>query len=1078
MTTFSTSISGVVPLSNIYETPNVVHQTPPPSSWVDMLFPQIHTGSDSESDGEYSDGDDDDNDTPEPVYDDIPGYGAPIEGMKGKKKKKRKGKSRTGKDDAKRLFKKVLNGIKKGIDIFTKVSYFLPGKVDKGLTKLTTKATDSIYNVSDKKPGVSTKKNVRIIEQRLRREFNVEKVITAAEEVFQKITNKLNTANNEEAFKTKQLLKDDFQSFIYKIRNMNIATINGEDAYKNLLLSIRSIEKKLKELYEKANAKDMILDQNDVFKELGSVLNPKKFLKYLKDETCIETNKRVQIVEDFVKVVEKFNKKVYRHLKKYQQIGAEPYVNDYKKLTAAITKIYYVNPLKFKSKLNEIKKMYNRIKQNSSYYVFDSEIKELTKVAEEFRFEKNAKTLEIPPDNSKLEADKRNDASVLKKVVYMLMAVPFLIIATYNWYYLIVYRDTDQFADAPPSPDGKEPRAVNDRTQIKWDFSALGPIADIVDHLFGSLIFPTRLLNRILLEHKSPVIPGFFTDKYPLISRACVLGLFAFLIYGMFFKVSLKELIKSDSKCKPKQNNLVVKLFMGLIIFYYVFRMLFIFFGGSHTGGFMSTLADNMAVRPLNFGFKPFLSRPILAIILFILLMVGLFFIAMLSVNMSIMIVMMYLVLHSLFGFYMYLPTTGSGGRGLFKDIFMGFSYYRDTWSKLSNIFDGERKEWKDLEKCEDSTPFGRFMIYVMGRIFTWFWFVIMLTGIIFTLVKTRLNEMKVFTSIMIAILGGIFMYISWKWEDIMNAIFGKKETESTTTDEATTSAETNTSDPPQPNTTTPSQMIPPNTNPLNDLLGSIGSPEKLISEFTNEIENNPDISPKLKQMGNTLMEQVKTGNLSGALETFNTLKDSVPPGLIPPELTDKLSSVQSMTDMLKSVNSIGAPSSAAPSSGAESSGSESSGAESSAAESLGVPNSTSGLLGSIKEKIPSIAPIIDTLSKTVPPKILEQFLGTIPSNKVEAVIKTIPSAQINELLQKIPVKKITKVLNVIPSDLLSSVVNILPLDEISQIINSNPKNIQQELMGLAPKVMGKITNPMLIYKLRGIIPKLLTALA
>jgi hypothetical protein len=322
----------------------------------------------------------------------------------------------------------------------------------------------------------------------------------------------------------------------------------------------------------------------------------------------------------------------------------------------------------------------------------------------------------------------------------------------------------------------------------------------------------------------------------------------------------------------------------------------------------------------------------------------------------------------------------------------------------------------------------------------------------------------------MIAILGGIFMYISWKWEDIMNAIFGKKETEGGTAGEATPSEATNQSGT-TPNTTTPSQMIPPNTNPLNDLLDSIGSPEKLISEFKNKIENNPDIPPELKQMGNTLMEQVKAGNISGALETFNTLKDSVPPGLIPPELTDKLSSVQSMTDMLKSANS----------SGLTTSGSEPSGSESSGAESLGVPNSTSGLLGSIKEKIPSIAPIIDTLSKTVPPKTLEKFLGTIPSNQVEAVIKAIPPNQINELLQKIPVEKITKVLNVIPSELLSSVVEILPLDEISQIIKSNvstPQNIQPALMGLAPTVMGKITsNPMLIYKLRDIIPKLPTIL-
>jgi hypothetical protein len=1050
MTTFRPSISGLVPLSNIYETPNNVSQTPTPSSWVDTLFPT------NDSDSEYNNVDGNDI----------------IEGMK----------SSGGMDSTKRLFNKVLSGIRRGVDGFSKASYFLPGKVDRGLTKLTTKATESVYNQSDRKPAKTTKKQVDITEKTMRSNFSAEKVITRIEENFQKIKDILDIANNEESFKTKQNLNDDFLSFTNEVGKLDASTVNGEEAYATFILYVRSIENKLRELYDNST----LLDEETKFisSEFSKVSNPSQlsFLKSKRETKESKTRKTARFTDD----VKKFTNMVSTYRKTNHKILAEPIVTDYKTLTIMLKNLYYAKSSEYSSILRDMNTLHSSIKKNSSYYVFDSEIKELYQILEEFRFEKNAtaKTLEIPPDNSKLEADKRNDAGVLKKVIYMFMAVPFLIIATYNWYYLIVYRDADLFADVPSSSDGKDPRPVNDKTGIKWDFTRLGPLSDFVDHLFGTLLFPTRLFNRVLLEHNSPVIPRLFSDKDVLMSRGWVLLMFALIIYFMFFGVSFKELIKSDDKCKPKQNNIIVKLFIGLTIFYYVFRMIFIFFGGSHSEGIgksFESFASNVGVRPLNFNFVPILAKPIIAGILFILLTVGLFFIAMLSVNMSIMIVMMYLILHSLFGFYMYLPTTSDNSRGFLMDsLFHGFSYYRYIWSNLSNIFDTERKEWIAKEECDGHTLYGRFMIHIMGRIFTWLWFAITLTGIIYTAVKTRLTEMKIFASIFIAIFGSIIMYISWNW----NSLFGKRES-AETPNTATESGATNASQ--SGSSASPATATPPMTaanpamtpnpafSPL-DLLGN-NSPDKLMSKFNEIVKNNPDIPQDVKEMGNALMEQVKSGNISGALETFNTLKDKIPPGLIPPEIQEKINSVQSMMNMPGMSNILKmVPSSAATTSGSDSIGAPSSEAltsEATTSEAL-----TSNLLGSIKTKIPSIAGIIDKLSKIVPQDKLEKFLTIIPANQVEAIIKAIPPEQINELLKNIPVEKITKVLDVIPSDLLSTALEILPLDEASQIVKanaSNPNNIQKALMGLIPKIKSKIMqNP---GKLLRIFPRLLKIL-
>lgn len=1032
MTTFSPSITGVVPLSNIYEIPNVVNESSTtPSSWVDTLFPT------NDSDSEYDD--------------DI----MTIEGMKGGKKKKKKGGGGGGAmDDTKRIFNRVLKGIKRGVDGFSKASYYLPGKVDKGLTKLTTKATESIYNLSDRKPAKPTKKQVGMNESTLRREFDREAILTRTEQIFENIKDILDTANNNTAFKTKQNLNDDFQAFTFAIRQMDIATVKGEDIYNTLILYVQSIEEKLSELSETTNSPEFVADTDYIKTEFTKLVDPNNSLSFLKSKK----DKKEKEKETFIENVNAFTKRISVYLKTHNEIIAEPYLYNYKKLSTKLKDLYYTERRKFSTKISDINTLYSNINKNSSYYVFDSEIQELYKISEEFRFEKNAtaKTLEIPPDNSKLEADKRKDASILKKVIYMFMAVPFLIAATYNWYYLIVYRDNDEFADALPTSDGKAPRAVNPKNAIHWDFSAFGPLSDVVDHLFGSLIYPTRLLNRVLLEPESPIVPGFFSDKDTLLSRGGVLTMFTLIIYFMFFGVSFKELIKSDDKCKPKQNNLIVKLFMGLIMFYFVFRMMFIFFGGSHSEGIgksFASFASNVGIKPLNFNFVPLLAKPIIAGILFILLTVGLFFIAMLSVNMSIMIVMMYLVLHSLLGFYMYLPTTSDNAHGFFLDAFLhGFSYYRNTWSKISKLFERERKEWEDLEDCRGKTAYGQFMIHVLGRIFTWLWFAITLTGIIYVSVKSRLNEMKIFGSIFIAIFGGIIMYISWNWKNILGKLFGQN-TEESAKAAGTPDTKSGSDTVSGSSTMTNNPMTANNSGNMLEQMSNIPAVNNFMNEAQTKLQTilndtNIPIPDDVKEMANKLIGQINSRDIKGVFKTINELKNS-----IPPELKQTLSTIPGVSAMLNSET----------------------------------PTDTSGLLDTIKTRVPRIAGIIDKLSGIVPKEVLDSFLKKIP-NEIAQIINIIPQEQLGQLVNSIPTDKITKVLGVlekIPDDIKGTIINETTLNKVSDIIQSNisnPQKIQTELAKLVQEIGPKIaqqfmTNPGIVLKLKSIIPELLNAM-
>jgi glutamyl-tRNA reductase len=110
-------------------------------------------------------------------------------------------------NDFKKNFKRALGGIKTGVDNMSRAAYFLPEKIDKVMTKLTSKMTDSIYDASDKKPATSNSKQVDAMEAKLRQEFDVEEVLTRAEDIFQKIIDKLNIANNTESATTKNLLK-------------------------------------------------------------------------------------------------------------------------------------------------------------------------------------------------------------------------------------------------------------------------------------------------------------------------------------------------------------------------------------------------------------------------------------------------------------------------------------------------------------------------------------------------------------------------------------------------------------------------------------------------------------------------------------------------------------------------------------------------------------------------------------------------------------------------------------------------------------------------------------------------------
>jgi hypothetical protein len=662
---------------------------------------------------------------------------------------------------------KGMHNLKTGAASFAHATYVLPRTVDQNLTKDTQIVTEFIYNSSNHKPRKPTLSNIGLSEKSLRNAFQLNPILTIVNETHESIHKKLKSASNTESFQVKQLIADDTQELIYKMQHIDVAKAVGEDEYKSLMLTIRSIKTKLKTLYDKALGHEIQKDLNALDKYIKS-LKVESFLQVFDDADCDGSDKRIKILPAFADTAKHVARQVRRYLNKYSNIHAVPFIREYTEFSVGFTNLYYVSPLKFAKSFKKVMSQHANIHRNHTYYSFDKEIAELEKQAAKFRFEKNAteKTVTTVYDNSQLEADKKNDADVLKRSLYMLMAVPFVIVATYNWYYMIVHRDSAKFATRKPPDDGKEPRPYNHDTRIRWDFSGTGPMQNIMDHLFGSMIFPTHIFNHILLNDDRPFVPRMFSHKDALWSRAGVMCIFSFIIYYILFNVSFKDLMGGGAV--GKKSDFLTNLVLGIIIVYYVIRMVFVIFAGSHSEFFngLCYVAESagMDVPKLKIALAP---PNILTTVLLILIIVILFFISMLSVNIAIMISVVYVIVYSLFGFYLFYSRHDVNKRSFFKDVLHMFAGYSSTWDDLSKVFDTERKEWEDLVNCGAESNFGwaGLMKYVFGKIFTWLWIGVTIYAAVYAGRNMRLEEMKIFGTILVILVGSFFIALAAAWD-------------------------------------------------------------------------------------------------------------------------------------------------------------------------------------------------------------------------------------------------------------------------------------------------------------------------
>jgi hypothetical protein len=333
---------------------------------------------------------------------------------------------------------------------------------------------------------------------------------------------------------------------------------------------------------------------------------------------------------------------------------------------------------------------------------------------------------------------------------------------------MIVHRDAEKFAMREPPKDGKEPRPYNKETQIRWDFSGTGPMQNIMDHILGSIIFPTHFINNLLLNDERPFLPRSFTHKDALWSRAKVMLLFCFIIYYILFNVSFKDLMGGGAV--GKKSGFLTNFVLGIIITYYAIRMIFVIFAASHGEMFnrFCYIAEStgMDIEKLKIALVP---PNILTTVILILVIIVLFFISMLSVNIAIMVMVMYIIVYSLFGFYLFYARHDVNKRSFWTDILHGFAGYSSTWEDLSNVFDTERKDWEDLVNCGAESNFGKagLMKYVFGKIFTWLWIGVTIFAAVYSGKHMRLEEMKIFVTILVILIGSFFIELAAAWEKL-----------------------------------------------------------------------------------------------------------------------------------------------------------------------------------------------------------------------------------------------------------------------------------------------------------------------
>ena len=713
---------------------------------------------------------------------DLINFGGTVEGLRSKKKtkkikvkkpkkiktKKKKSKKKYSptptpksessklQDGLKKTYVKIVNNIKNtGGRVKDLVTHF-PGLLNKNVQKESTAFTKAIYSVANMEPEQEelTKEQIKNMELSLRKSLDKQKVAEIVNKTTKKMTKLLKSYGNIYSINTKNNLLDDFRSLEYKILNTDTVSVRGDDAYNNLMLTINSIKLKLSNLQGIFNTKSIINTFNEII----------QFKSRLESDSRSKKNASKKVHNLANEIISKINP----YLKENDTILPINHVNNMLSLKKLLFNTSYSKNIK--ESVQEISNEMNNISQKfNTYYKFDVYINQLIEQAELFRFELRAKQSHKPKDTSKIDKAKEDDGKVIVKIVYIIMCIPLVILATYNWYYLIVYRDADKFYTKKPQNDNEVPRPYNVDTKIRWDFSAAGPLEAIIDYVLGFCIVPTRWLNILFLEDR--YLPSKFSNDRALISRAVILLIFAPIIYYLLFAVSFSDLMKGKPNTSSSSSgSFIVYFAMTLIYWYYVYMMAFLVTGrGSqvpaYLSGFINSSPDGGKIPAITLPILDILRASVyIGIPVIILTLVIFWFISLLSINTSIMVMIVYIIMYSILGVYLYRSKnddkTKDTGRFWFNNG------YKETLLDLERVFRLEVESWLSREKCEGITIMGWIMTRFFGKIFSWFIaFIIMFCMYYSRTIK--LPELKGFVIGLLIIVGAVLITLTMNWKEL-----------------------------------------------------------------------------------------------------------------------------------------------------------------------------------------------------------------------------------------------------------------------------------------------------------------------
>jgi hypothetical protein len=257
--------------------------------------------------------------------------------------------------------------------------------------------------------------------------------------------------------------------------------------------------------------------------------------------------------------------------------------------------------------------------QNFRHKLFDKIVELLNKPAEKFVY--TAVKQDVPrPSQNKID----NDIQIIKDFIKNVIMFPVAVLMTYNWIYLIMYKNTN--ACAPGSTD--ECRPARDEIRVKIDFSFLEKYSlnipseedtkvnasQVIDYFFDMCIKPLYYLDALLLGDN--FLPKIFA--FPFIPRIIYnIGLFLFL----YILLSI-----------PGGNNIFGLLNSVIIIIHFIRTF------ASYSRSTMK-LANGSAILFVLSTLGIFCSRAIIAYY---------------SIQVSILLCTFYLVLHSFLGIIMY----------------------------------------------------------------------------------------------------------------------------------------------------------------------------------------------------------------------------------------------------------------------------------------------------------------------------------------------------------------------------------------------------------------------------------------